>query len=59
MEFASKYQLYGSQHDSVFQATKTALTKAKAADAIFIGGSTFVVGEALENFDELFGGTSK
>lgn len=58
-QLASNHQLNGTEHSTVFQATKTALAKAKGSDAVFIGGSTFVVGEVLENFNELFGDTSK
>ena len=51
-EKASKYQLEGSSYATVSQAVKTALNDADPNDMIFIGGSTFVVGEAIPMFPE-------
>ena len=41
------YGLYGQAYSSVGQAVSTALKEAGAEDFVFIGGSNFVVGEAL------------
>lgn len=44
---AKKYQLNGQVYSSVDEAVQAAKNKATAKDLIFIGGSTFVVAEAL------------
>ncbi len=49
MEEAQKYKLKGTTYSSVGSAYSNALNNAKTEDLIFIGGSTFVVAEALSN----------
>lgn len=49
-EQAEKYNLQGNVYSSVEQGVKTALETAEKNDLIFIGGSNFVVGEALVLF---------
>ena len=44
---ATAYGLGGAVYKSVTEAYKTALSKAKKTDLIFIGGSTFVVAEVV------------
>lgn len=44
---AAVFQLIGEVFDSVSEAYKTALEKAKETDFIYIGGSTFVVAEIV------------
>jgi dihydrofolate synthase/folylpolyglutamate synthase len=44
---AEKYGLHGTSHASVARALDSARQAADADDMIFIGGSTFVVAEAL------------
>lgn len=46
-EKAKDFQLRGKVYNSVLDAYHDALKKAKMSDLIFIGGSTFVVGEIL------------
>jgi len=46
-EQAALFGLTGSAHNSVLEAKNSAIEKASAHDMIFIGGSTFVVAEAL------------
>lgn len=46
-EQAKKYQLNGEAYDTVELAIRAAKEKAEENDLIFIGGSTFVVAEAL------------
>lgn len=47
---ASKFDLKGSTFSNVESAIKQALMTAKSDDLIFIGGSNFIVAEALEYF---------
>ncbi|HSM63105.1 MAG TPA: hypothetical protein VK833_04115 [Gillisia sp.] len=47
MQEASLFHLSGNTYPSVKEAYAAALGKAKEEDLIFIGGSTFVVAEAL------------
>ena len=49
MKIASKNGLKGSSHSSVSKAIQTAKVSAKKKDLIYIGGSIFVVAEALQN----------
>lgn len=49
-EKATQFGLKGSVYSSVNEAIKTALTDADDNDLVFIGGSNFVVGEALEGW---------
>ncbi len=51
-EQALVYGLQGKAYDSVSEAIDQALQKAKDNDMIFIGGSTFVVADALKYFNE-------
>lgn len=53
-EKASKFQLQGNSYSSVQEAVKAALNDADPNDMVFIGGSNFVVGEAIPMFSELF-----
>lgn len=46
-ETAKKFGLKGNQYRSVSDAYEAARTTAKSDDLIFVGGSTFVVGEIL------------
>jgi dihydrofolate synthase/folylpolyglutamate synthase len=48
-EKGEMYHLKGMAYSSVKQAVKAALNEADQKDFIFIGGSNFVVGEALSN----------
>jgi dihydrofolate synthase/folylpolyglutamate synthase len=47
---AEKYQLWGTTFDSVSEAVRAAREKATENDFIFIGGSSFVVADALPLF---------
>lgn len=47
---AALFNLQGKSFNNVSEAIKSALSKAKPSDVIFIGGSTFVVAEALPLF---------
>ncbi|MBL4652763.1 MAG: bifunctional folylpolyglutamate synthase/dihydrofolate synthase [Flavobacteriales bacterium] len=58
-ETASQHNLRGHSFQSVFEAVISAKSSAKSSDLIFIGGSTFVVAEALQNKSKLFGDTIK
>ena len=49
-EMAEKFELNGNAYDSVNEAVKSAVQIAEPSDLIFIGGSNFVVGEALNCF---------
>jgi dihydrofolate synthase/folylpolyglutamate synthase len=49
MKRAAEYELKGNAYPSVTSAYEAALRDAAEDDMIFIGGSTFVVGEALSN----------
>lgn len=51
-EKALKNQITGSTHSNVADAIKTALADAQPNDLIFIGGSTFVVAEAISLFPD-------
>jgi dihydrofolate synthase/folylpolyglutamate synthase len=46
-----KYELKGKIYNKVTEAVRAALTNAEADDFIFIGGSNYVVGEALPIFE--------
>ena len=46
-EKAANYNLKGNKYDSVKQALKAAQKNATKKDLVFVGGSTFVVGEAI------------
>ena len=50
VEKAQKYQLTGKGYPTVPEAVKAALSDAKPDDLIFIGGSTFVVADAIPSF---------
>ena len=50
---AQSHGLNGDAYPAVKEAVKKAVSKAEKDDFIFIGGSNFVVGEALEFFDML------
>jgi dihydrofolate synthase/folylpolyglutamate synthase len=50
-EKARQYGLNSSSHDTVANAVKTALDSAVSNDLIFIGGSAFIVAEALPLFE--------
>ena len=47
MQNATAFGLKGSSYSTVEQAVRAALDKSDAEDFVFIGGSNFVVGEAL------------
>ena len=47
---AKTFGLHGNTYNTVYEAVKTAMMRAGADDLIYIGGSNFVVGEALELF---------
>lgn len=49
-EKGAAFQLTGDTFDSVESAVKVALANAQSDDLVFIGGSNFVVAEALECF---------
>ena len=49
---ANSLGLYGTSYNNVNDAYKSALTNAKLEDMIFIGGSTFVVGDLLKSTDK-------
>lgn len=44
---AEQYELKGEVYDSVRKAVPSALERAKENDLVFIGGSNFIVGEAI------------
>ncbi|MCF0164163.1 MAG: bifunctional folylpolyglutamate synthase/dihydrofolate synthase [Bacteroidales bacterium] len=46
-----RYGIYGNQYHSVYEAIDKALSIAAKNDLIFIGGSNFVVADALEKFE--------
>ncbi len=52
-KIASKYNLIGKSFLSVKEAVKVAINSANPKDLIFIGGSNFVVADALPLFPEL------
>lgn len=52
-KFAENYNLIGNSFQTVEAAVKNAQSNANADDIIFIGGSNFVVGEALILFKSL------
>ena len=47
---AQKFNLNGSVHSTVKEAVEAAIKSASTDDFIFIGGSNFIVGEALADF---------
>jgi dihydrofolate synthase / folylpolyglutamate synthase len=49
---AQKYKLHGRAFETVHAGVKAALKAAGRNDLVFIGGSTFVVGEALPEFQK-------
>ena len=49
-EMASRHQLQGLAYPTVTDAFQAALTEASADDAIFVGGSSYVVGDFLKTF---------
>jgi dihydrofolate synthase/folylpolyglutamate synthase len=49
-DMAEKFELNGRAYNSVKEAVETAIQNAKPNDLVFIGGSNFVVGEALNCF---------
>ena len=49
-ELASRHQLTGLAYPTVTEAFQAALTEASADDAIFVGGSSYVVGDFLKTF---------
>jgi len=49
MNIAAKYELKGNAYSTVSLACEVAMNKAEEDDMIFIGGSTFVVAEALNS----------
>ena len=51
-EQAALAELHGKIYHSVKEAVETAISEAETDDFIFIGGSNFVVGEALEFFQK-------
>jgi dihydrofolate synthase/folylpolyglutamate synthase len=51
-EKALSVGLNGAYHNSVKESVKTALNEAAPEDLIFIGGSNFVVGEAIPLFEQ-------
>jgi len=58
LEFAEKarqYQLQGQHYDTVRKAVRQAINDSSNKDMIFIGGSTFVVGDALLSFQQTSG----
>ena len=46
-KLAENYHLSGNSFQTVEKAVKAALSRASVDDLIFIGGSNFVVGEAI------------
>ncbi len=48
-----KFNLQGNAHDTVDEAVRAAFNKAQKEDFIFIGGSNFIVGEALPVLAEI------
>lgn len=50
---AEQHQLHGAAFPTVSDAINAAIGQAQADDLVFIGGSNFVVGEALAYFDAL------
>jgi dihydrofolate synthase/folylpolyglutamate synthase len=44
--------LNGAYHNSVKESVKAAINEAAPEDLIFIGGSNFVVGEAIPLFEQ-------
>ncbi|MFZ4726600.1 MAG: bifunctional folylpolyglutamate synthase/dihydrofolate synthase, partial [Paludibacter sp.] len=51
MKVGIRYGLNGMFYSTVKQAVETAITDAEIDDFIFIGGSNFVVGEALSDMN--------
>lgn len=49
---SEKYQLNGEVYSSIWEAYKVAIDRAEENDLVFIGGSNFVVGEFLENYNK-------
>jgi dihydrofolate synthase/folylpolyglutamate synthase len=52
-EKARQYQLQGQHYDTVKKAVTQAISDSSPNDMIFIGGSTFVVGDALYFFQHI------
>ena len=52
MDQAKKLKLYGNAYTTVEAGLKAAKKASKKNDLIFVGGSTFVVGDALELYEE-------
>jgi dihydrofolate synthase/folylpolyglutamate synthase len=50
LELAQSKKLKGHSYKSIAEAIQAAKVNANKKDLIFIGGSTFVVAEALESF---------
>jgi len=48
---AKKADLEGKVYQSVAQAVEISINNAQKDDLVFIGGSTFIVAEALEKFN--------
>ena len=51
--FASRYKLKGNTYFNVINAIAAAINCTDKNDMMFIGGSTFVVADALRYFNEL------
>lgn len=51
-EIAQSYHLYGKTYNTVAEAYETALSVAGEKDALFIGGSTFIVADLLKFKEE-------
>jgi len=51
-EIAKQYDLRGMNYGTVKEAIKAAIRDASPKDMIFIGGSNFVVGDALPLFSK-------
>lgn len=50
MEEARKWNLKGTAHPDVYSAVQAALGAASENDVVFIGGSTFIVADALKTY---------
>lgn len=48
-QMAAKYSLHGSTYPSVYEAYKAAMSVAAHNDFVFVGGSSYIVGDFLKN----------
>ena len=50
---AARHDLHGTTYPTVAEATRAALAEADRADFIYVGGSSFIVADLLEKWEEI------